>query len=243
MLLHKSTPYLLRRYLVVIFFKLSLIVVFCTPCAAQFNFYKYSVGIGGGITLPYADTRKANYSLANQFVVDYYFTPYINTGLEFQFGNMRGGEKDKDHFTNTFRLNTWNARMLLGQFYDRYDRLTTLTSLMRGLYAGVGIGYIRNNVDAYKIDKITRQGIKITDVNTDIIFPLHVGINFYFKNSYGRDRWELNLNMQYVTLMADELDGDLNPYSNYNDVYTYYSAGVRYKFGTVGLDQRKNRLK
>ncbi|MEJ5994851.1 outer membrane beta-barrel protein [Pedobacter sp. Du54] len=233
----------MRRYSRLLFLKIFLLFVFCMPCAAQYNFYKFSVGAGAGITYPFSDTRNANYSFANQLIVDYYFTPYIQTGVEFQFGNMRGGLYDRSHFTNNFQLISWNAKMQLGQFYDRYDRLTVLTSLMRGLYAGVGVGVIQNNVEAYLFDQDNPDGLKIESVNSDLIFPFHVGLNFYFRDFHGRDRWELNFNMQYVAMMADKLDGDLNPRSNYNDVYNYFSSGIRYKFGSIGLDQRRQRVR
>jgi len=211
--------------------------VLCTPGFAQYNFYKYSFGVGGGITLPFADTRKANYSLANQVVVNYYFTPHITTGLELQFGNMRGGERDKNHFTNTFTLINWNVRMQLGQFYDRFDRLSNFYWLARGLYAGAGIGFIRNNVLAVK------SGIGFTSINHDLIIPFNAGLNLYLPDFYGRDRWEINFNMQFVAAMEDAMDGNLNPNSHFNDVYNYFSTGVRYKFGTLGLDKRKGRIK
>ncbi len=210
---------------------------------AQFNFYKYSVGLGGGFTLPFADTKKANYSLATQITTDYYFTPYLNTGLELQLGNMRGGEPDKAHFTNSFKFGTWNARMQLGQFYDRYDKLNEFTSIIRGLYMGIGIGVIRSKVDGYILDATQPGGfLTKSGINHDIIFPLNLGGNVYFKDFYGHDRWELNFNFQFVTAMEDNMDGGLNPKSNFNDLYNFLSVGFRYKFGKLGLDKRKNKL-
>ena len=227
----------MRRYVLPIFLKLSLVFVFCTPGAAQYNFYKYSFGIGGGITLPFGDVRSVNYSLANQVSADYYFTPNINTGIEVQFGNMRGGDQDKNHFTNTFVLTAWNTRMQLGQFYGRFDRLSRLLWLMRGLYGGAGVGIIRNNVLAVK------SGVGFTNINRGVIFPFTGGYNLYLQDMYERDRWELNFSMQFVVGLEDAMDGDLNPNSQFNDVYNYFSTGIRYKFGAVGLDKRKGRIK
>ena len=232
-----------RSNQILLFFKIILLITICTPCAAQYNFYKFSVGVGTGVTLPFADTKRANYSFANQVVADFYFTPYIQTGLEGQFGNMVGGLPDRSHFTNNFKLISWNAKMQLGQFYDRYDRLTWLTSLIRGLYAGAGVGFIKNKVEAYRFDTTYRQGLRIQSSNRDLIFPFHVGFNFYFRDFQGRDRWELNFNMQYVAMMADKMDGNLNPSSKYNDIYNYFSTGIRYKFGTMGLDPRRQRVR
>lgn len=220
--------------------KLMLVPVFCTflatPSIAQYNFYKYSFGFGGGITLPFADTRKANYSLANQTVGEYFFTPYLSTGFEIQFGNMRGGEGDL-RFSNSFILTAWSSRMQLGQFYDRYDQKSDFYWLVRGLYAGAGVGFIRNNIIGIK------HGLSLRDINHDLIFPFNVGVSFYFQDFYERDRWELNFNAQFVAAMEDKMDGDLSPTSNFNDVYNYFSMGIRYKFGTMGLDKRKGRIK
>lgn len=245
--IHFKTVCLLRVHLP-IYLKASLGCIFCallsSSAFAQYNFYKFSVGLGGGFTLPFADTRKANYSLATQLTTDYYFTPYLNTGLELQVGNMRGGEPDKPHFTNSFTIGSWNVRMQLGQFYDRYDKLNKFTSLIRGLYLGGGIGFIRSEVDAYRFDPAAPgQFLNVGGVNHDLIFPINVGANIYLRDFYGRDRWELNFNFQFVMAMEDNLDGGLNPSSNFNDLYNYLSTGVRYKFGTVGLDKRNGKVR
>lgn len=234
----------MRKNLLPLFLTLSLIFVLCAPCLAQYNFYKYSFGVGGGITLPFADTKKAEYSLANQIVVNYYFTPYISTGIETQFGNMRGGKEGQGNFTNTFALTNLNAKTHLGQFYDRFDRLNDFYWLVRGLYAGAGMGIIRNDVRAYKVDTAVVGGIRdISGINHDLIFAFNIGLNLYLPDFYGRDRWEINFNMQFVTSMEDGMDGGLNPKSSFNDVYNYFSTGIRYRFGTLGLDKRKGRIK
>ncbi|MGF1924839.1 MAG: hypothetical protein ACQUHE_11730 [Bacteroidia bacterium] len=229
----------MRKYLFTIFTTLSLVFAFCTNSNAQFNFYKFSVGLGGGFTLPFADTKKAEYSLATQITTDYYFTPYLNTGLELQLGNMRGGDAGQGNFTNSFKLMSWNARMQLGQFYDRYDKLNKITSIIRGLYMGIGLGIIRSDVEAYSAYPEVPD---VKGINHDLIFPVNMGGNVYFKDMYGRDRLELNFNFQLVVPMEDTLDGNLNPYSNFNDLYNFASIGFRYKFGVLGLDKRKNKL-
>lgn len=229
----------MRKKLLPLFLTLSLVFALCAPSFAQYNFYKYSLGGGTGITLPFADTdKKIKTSFANYLVANYYFTPYISTGFEIQFGEMAGGIKGEGNFSNSFMLMNWNAKVHLGQFYDRYDRLNSLYWLARGLYAGSGIGLIRNNVTAYNF-----KGEDISGVNRGIIFPFNFGLNLYLPDFYERDRWEFNFNMQYVIPMEDKLDGDINPNSNYNDVYSYFSTGVRYRFGAIGLDKRKGRIK
>lgn len=231
--------YLLRKYQRTVFFTLSFVFAFCTSSIAQFNFYKYSVGIGAGVTLPFADTKKAEYSFATQISTDYYFTPYLNTGLELQLGNMRGGNEGHGNFTNTFAFGSWNVRTQLGQFYSRYDNLNPITAFIRGLYMGIGVGIIRSDVVAYRANTALPP---LTGVNHDVIFPLNMGANFYLKDFYDRDRWEVNFNFQFVTPMQDGLDGNLNPDSDFNDLYNFFSMGFRYKFGTLGLDKRKNKL-
>lgn len=223
--------------------KLALATFFCVflsfSSAAQYNFYKFNVGLGTGITLPFADTDKLiKLSFANHAQVNYYFTPYISTGIEVQYGEMAGGEQGFGNFSNTFLLTNWNAKMHLGQFYDRFDRLNTLYWLARGLYAGAGVGFIRNDVAAFNYD-----GVDISNINRGVIFPFNFGLNLYLPDFYERDRWEFNFNMQYVIPLEDKLDGDINPNSNFNDVYNYFSFGVRFKFGTLGLDKRKGRIK
>lgn len=226
------------------FLILCFFVFLSTKAYSQFNFYKFSAGVGTGLNLPFADTKKANYSLATRFDADYYFTPYISSGLEFQYGNMRGGEFSKRHFNNDFKLIAWNAKMQLGQFYDRYDRLNFLTSIIRGLYMGAGLGVIRNNAVGYREDADVPGGlITLNSLNHDLIFPFSTGINLYLKDKYGMDRWELNFEFQFVSAMEDAMDADISPTSNFNDVYNYVSGAIKYRFGPIGLDKRKNRLK
>ncbi|MES2651638.1 MAG: hypothetical protein V4663_07855 [Bacteroidota bacterium] len=220
-------------------FAFILCACLATPSSAQYNFYKYSFGVGTGITLPFADTDQLiKLSFANHISTNYYFTPYISAGVEAQFGEMAGGIKGQGNFSNTFMLINWNAKMHLGQFYDRFDRLNSLYWLARGLYAGAGVGFIRNNVTAFNYN-----GVDISGVNHGILFPFNVGLNLYLPDFYERDRWEFNFNMQFVIPLEDKLDGNINPNSNFNDVYNYFSVGVRYKFGTLGLDKRKGRIK
>ena len=95
--------------------KLTLTSILCAffsiPSAAQYNFYKYSFGVGTGLTLPFADTDQlVKVSFANHVSANYYFTPYISTGIEAQLGEMAGGVQGEGNFSNTFVLVNWNAK-------------------------------------------------------------------------------------------------------------------------------------
>lgn len=203
---------------------------------AQFNFYRYSAGISEGIAVPYADTKKVNYSFATQASFDYYFTPYVTAGAEIQGGNMRGGIYGVQNFSNDFVMVAINAKLQAAQFFTRFDRASKFAYFLSGFYMGGGFGIMNNDIIG------TRNGEPVITKTDDLNLIFNCGYN-YFLGGQAYNRWMLNFNFQGMYGMADEMDGNLNPSSNFNDVYTYTSLGIRYKFGAIALDKRKSRYR
>ncbi len=205
----------------------------------QTNFFRLSAGGGAGTTLAYADLKKKTYAFAGYGVIDYYTTPYVSFGLEIQKGELAGGDVqyDENHrqFINSYLSGSLNLKVQLGEFLTSYNRRNIFLNSIRGLYLGAGIGGIKN-----KLSNVRYYGDNIfpgEDKSTEVIVPINLGINFYIPDQWGRDRLAINFNLQSTMAMGEGMDGYSS--SNKNDIYAYFSVGVRYNFGILGLDRRR----
>lgn len=225
----------------------------CTAClallcyihvAAQSNFYKLGVGGGFGVTQSFTDVRKHDFGLAGYLVADYYFTPYINAGIEGQMGEINGGDVNNDpyhrQFINSYKTFTLNAKLFLGAITE-YERGSFLNSI-KGLYIGSGVGVVQNKMRGIVrvIPESNPQEIYPgKDESKNLLFPFNLGINFYFQDRSGFQRYVLNFNYQSNVVLGEGLDGyddSSIKFRNGNpDIYTYFSVGIRYHFGPVGL--------
>lgn len=216
---------------------------------AQSNFYKFSIGAGAGITQSFTDVRKHDFGLAGYGTIDYLFTPYVSLGLEFQKGEINGGDINTDpynrQFINSYQAISVNGRISLGQLID--FSYNNLSNKLRGLYFGSGIGVVQNNITG-----IRRTGIYDPDIyypgedkSKDIFFPLNLGINFFFPDRDGFYRYVLNINAQSNVTLGEGLDGyddtAIRHRSGNPDIYAFYSVGIKYNFGKMGLYKKTFR--
>lgn len=227
-----------------------LILALSLGASAQSNFYKFSIGAGGGVTQSFADLKKHAFGTAGYGTLDYLFTPFISLGLEAQMGEINGGDQQTEpsgrQFINGYKSITANGKIALGQLVD-YERSNFLNSI-KGLYFGAGLGIIQNKMKGiirYKADPKSSTGLYKfpgTDESKDISIPLNLGINFYFPNHYGYYRYGINVNYQANITLGEGLDGyDDSTWLLKNgspDIYTYFTIGFRYYLGPVGLSKK-----
>ncbi len=215
-----------------------LFLLLRTTSFAQSNFYKFSAGGGVGATLTLADLNLNKFAFATNVVLDYNLTRFFSIGLELQKGELAGGDiiRERTHrqFINSFFAGSGNLRLQLGALMSYNQRRNQFLNAMRGLYTGIGLGVIKNDVvnvryygDAYYPGE---------DAAMDIVIPLNFGINFYIPDKWGYERFVINGNIQVAFTNGEGLDGYTNPYSKVKDLYGYYSIGFRYNFGPMGLD-------
>ncbi|MEE1946312.1 hypothetical protein VRU48_14400 [Pedobacter sp. KR3-3] len=218
----------------------------------QVNFYKLAAGGGFGATVSYADVRENSQSYAGYGALDYNFTPFVNAGLEVQMGKVKGGNivtnPHNRQFVNSFMAFSVGGKVALGQFVDYSD--SKFLSVVKGLYLGAGLGAIRNKMTYIVRYKPNTQaeypplGYKFPgeDKSTNLLVPLNLGMNFYFKDGYDRLRYVLNFNYQGNFTFGEGLDGYDDPmgtFKNNNpDFYTLFSVGLKYNFGPVGVAKR-----
>lgn len=216
---------------------LSILFLFAINVNAQTNFYKWSSGVNVGGTLTYGDSDKKRIGYGYAGVIDYYFTPYMNLGFEFQSGQLRGGELGVRSFNNNYKTIAFNGRMQLGQFLNDDQLDSFVWRNLKGFYIGAGLGAIDNKVDITLPNKVDHF------VHKEIILPLNMGLNINIQRKWQEySRVMVNVNYQTALSFEDGMDGEYDLKSNSKDRYSFFSIGLRYNFGAIGLDQSKRRL-
>jgi hypothetical protein len=223
---------LLITVITALFFNLNIM--------AQSNFYKLSIGAGSGFTHSFTDVAKHNLDLACYGVLDYHFTPFVSIGGELQKGQIAGGvvmgNSSNKQFINSYASATLNAKLALGAFL-----LHGRNSIPKNLYIGLGAGLIHNKMKSIAKDQVSyANDFLIKEFSNDIILPLNLGLNVYFKNNSGIPVIALNINVQSNVTFGDGLDGYVNALErNSNpDIYNYYSVGIKYHIGLIGITKR-----
>lgn len=211
--------------------------------SAQSNFYKLSIGAGYGVTQSFTDVKEHGISFAGYGTADYFLTPFISLGAEFQMGQIRGGDQYTDpyrEFVNSYKAANLNGKLYLGAIVD-FQR-SGFANAVKWLYAGAGLGLIKNDIDRIRIQPGTGHVFPGKNNATDLIFPMSAGINYYFPDRSGKPRFGLNLNYQFNLSIGEGIDGyDDSPIKFENghpDVYTYISFGFKYNFGQLGLSNK-----
>jgi hypothetical protein len=211
---------------------------------AQVNFYKFTVGLGAGTSIAFADLQKKTPSFTGYGTVDYNITPFTSLGVEIQKGELAGGDIQYDafhrQFINSYISGSLNLKYQLGEMLTSYQRQNTFLNAIRGLYVGAGVGAIKNklvNVRYYGSNYYPGE-----DESTETIIPVNLGINFYLPDGWGKDRYIINVNLQTTMALGEGMDGYSSISSmekTSNDIYSFFSLGVKYNFGPLGLDRRR----
>ena len=226
---------------------ITLLLVFIGSFSfAQSNYFGMSYGFGGGINKSYTDVYKGTYGYTAYGVIDYHITPFVTLGLEGQYGMVQGGDIKNDphnrQFTNKYTAISANAKLMLGELVD-YDRSEFLYNI-RGLYAGVGLGIINNNITdivrykpSWAADNPGYGPFPGEDKSLNLLVPINFGFNYYINDGYGYMRYVININAQSNFTFGEGLDGYNDPsakFKNYSpDVYNTYTIGFKYMFGKI----------
>lgn len=222
-----------------------LIILTVKVTFGQVNFYKIVIGGGLGGTTSYADVRESSTSYAGYGELGYNFSPYLTATFEAQMGKVKGGDivtnLHNRQFTNEFKSFSVNGKVALGQFVD-YSRNNFL-SVIKGVYLGAGVGMIYNNLTyIVRYKPVTNYYFPGKDKSSNIVVPVNLGMNFFFKDGNDNLRYIFNVNYQGNFTFGEGLDGYDDPESvfknNSPDFYTLFSVGLKYNFGPVGLSKR-----
>ncbi|MFD1629127.1 hypothetical protein [Pseudopedobacter beijingensis] len=237
---------------------------------AQAEFYNFAVGIQGGMTTAftgfnykngvYPEASKSltiNKSKAYGATVDYYFTPFINAGLEYNIVQLKDGpDKHKRQFVSDFSTIEIRGSVALGQLVDY--KYNDLLYVMRGLNFGLGYGVLSgsNDVEDFKPELVVVENGETVNKNPfksrqhkgDIgkkdfknvsMFPITIGYNYIIYNQYDEQQILLGLNWKTVFTNSDDIDGfndDPTIFANKaKDMYSVFGISVKYMFGTRSL--------
>lgn len=242
---------------------------------AQAEFYNFAIGVQGGMTTAftgfnykngvYSEASKSltiNKSKAYGATVDYYFTPFINAGLEYNIVQLKDGpDKHKRQFVSDFSTIEIRGSVALGQLVDY--KYNDLLYVMRGLNFGLGYGVLsgsnnvkdfdpildkRNDQTLPEEDRVNQNPLGARQHKGDIgkkdfknvsMFPITIGYNYIIYNQYDEQQILLGLNWKTVFTNSDDIDGfndDPTKFANKaKDMYSVVGISVKYMFGTKSL--------
>lgn len=191
---------------------------------------------GGGVTILHGDVDSRILSPAGRVNLEYNVTPYINLGLEGQFGKLSAGkEQTPGRYTRaSFSAANVNVRFASGQFFRKS---MNPGSLLGGLYIGIGVGMVQSKIDA--IGDRFESGLPVEGIvkepSPTVAVPLNVGWNLELPGLLGRHNIVANVNVQYNFVNGEELDGYAYAASGNlkNDGYSLFSIGLKYNFGQL----------
>ncbi|SDG07479.1 hypothetical protein SAMN05421827_103143 [Pedobacter terrae] len=231
---------------------LTLLFVFIGSFSfAQSSYFNMSYGFGGGINNSYTDVYQGSIGYTTYGVFDFHITPFVTLGLEGQYGLIQGGDIETDpnnrQFVNKYTALSANVKLMLGEVVDYYQ--SEFLYKIRGLYAGLGIGIINNNItDIVRIKPAWAASnpgygpFPGENKTLNMMVPLNLGFNYYINDGYGYMRYVINFNAQSTVTLGEGLDGynDVRTqFKNFSpDIYSSFTLGFRYMLGNIKTYRR-----
>ena len=222
---------------------ICLLVASTSVCSrAQSNYYRLGIGAGYGFTHAFTDIAETDFSKAMYGQAEFFITPFISLGGELQSGKIKAGNASVDPqalaFVNSYTAGTVNSRLYLGALVD-HNR-SRFVNAIKWLYFGAGAGIIRNSI-SHKNPEANEIYIgKLT--SRELVLPANLGLSYYFNNRAGMPRLGINANVQVSFSLGEGMDGydatQVTFEEGVPDRYHYYSVGIKYQFGFVGLSTR-----
>ncbi|MFC5284086.1 hypothetical protein [Pedobacter alpinus] len=249
---------------------IALLLFTSVKVYSQANFSRIGVGINGVITAAYTgltfgisdlpglagfNAKKGITTNKSKVIggsLDYYFTPFIIGGIEYNQVQLKDGpDKHNRAFISDFSSIEIRGNVAVGQFID--FSYSPFLYAIRNVNAGFGIGFIsgKNNVLPYDATKLVSDpdpyprrmhanDLGKSEFSSVISLPLSVGYNLNLYNAYQEVKFVIGFNYKMVFTSSDDLDGFADDASvgfqnNAKDVYTSYGISLKYLFGPTGL--------
>lgn len=238
----------MKKYL--LFIVLAL-VFYKGKAQGSLNYAMYGIGISASSNHPYADLKKEYNNKSFAITANYFYTPYVPIGLEFQFGKLSGGgntvdlDRDLRRYENNYKALILHMDVQLGEVIS-YERNTFL-NIVKNFYAGSGVGGIYNKVDVNR----TQQGsvplytFPGKDSGVNFIVPLRFGYEFKFYNAYDQPNIRLDIGYQHNLTFGEGLDGYNDPSTKFKnnalDQYRQITIGIKVNLGGEGSYDRDIR--
>nr|WP_067062910.1 hypothetical protein [Mucilaginibacter sp. L294] len=208
------------------------------------NYAMYGIGISASENRPYADLKREYKNKSYAITGNYFFTPYVPIGLEFQFGKLSGGgntvdlDKDLRRYENNYKALILHMDVQLGEVIN-YERNAFL-NIVKNFYAGAGVGGIYNKVDANRTQdgSVPLYTFPGKDNSVNFIVPLRFGYEFKFYNAYDQPNIRLDIGYQHNLTFGEGLDGYDDPSTKFKnnalDQYRQITIGIKVNFGGEG---------
>ena len=233
---------------------------FSIKTSAQANFSRIGFGISGGLTSSFSGltyglspiipgynpvkTLAINKSRVFGGSLDYFFTPFINAGIEYNSVQLKDGtDKHNRAFISTFSSIELRGTVSAGEFID--FSYSPFLYAIRNVNAGLGLGFISgsNNVANFGSGTFpSRQhagDLGKSEFSGVVSIPISIGYNLNIYDVYQETRFVIGANYKMSFTTSDDIDGysdDPSIFENQNkDVYTSFTISVKYLFGPKGL--------
>ena len=230
---------------------------------SQANFSRIAVGAGGGLTTAYTDlsfglspiipgfnpvrglaTNKSKYFGGS---IDYYFTPFISAGIEYNSAELKDGtDKHNRAFVSKLSSIEIKGTVAVGEFID--FAYSPFLYNIRNVNASLGLGFISgtNNVADFGSGLFpSRQHANDfgkSKYGGVLSIPASIGYNFNIYDVYQEIKFVVGVNYKINFTLSDDIDGySDNPAmmeNNSKDVYTTLGVSIKYLFGPKGLYYR-----
>ena len=169
--------------------------------------------------------------------LDYNFNPYFSIGGEGQVGSLQGIDKlnhlQYSSSTNSFITANLNFKVALGAISD-FDSADGLHDAIKNLYAGVGVGLIKNDISLTNGTNSSQPYGDPHLVDKYWVFPFNFGTNIdILRGVTGSDRFAINPNFQFSIIHSPYADGfQSDPRYSQSTVgyYGAFSIKLKYKF-------------
>ncbi len=200
---------------------------------SQRNYYKFSFGLGAGLTKNQGDLPSSSSKDLVSANADYFFSPYVQSGLEMQSGKFYGAGNDSRFYQNHFKSLFFVTRVHAGQFMRQRGYPTgskaIVQNIVKGVFAGTGVGIVASNQKNIFRD-INNESTYGADKSIDPAIPVTIGID----NSGFDSRLITGISYQAHFTMGDQLDG-YSPAGSKRDFYSAVTLSVKFRFGAVGI--------
>lgn len=205
----------------------------------SYNFKGYSIGVGGGVATAFADLAEHSSKSAYFANLNYNYTPYTTFTIEYQTGELVGGNiisnKDTRAFKNNFNAILIYADVQAGEFINYRNR--TFLNIIKNFYLGAGLGFIDNRMAFVQRNSLIDPSYTFPgkDASTEQMLSLRLGYEFKFFNAYQEPGIRMRIGAESNLAYGEGLDGYDDPESKFKnhkvDRYTIISLSVRYSFG------------
>lgn len=230
----------MKKYLLFIVLALAF---YKGKAQGSLNYATYGIAISASSNRPYADLQREYNNKSFAITANYFYTPYVPIGLEFQFGKLSGGgntvdlDKDTRRYENNYKALILHMDVQLGEVIN-YERNVFL-NIVKNFYAGTGVGGIYNNVNTNRVSLINPGYVfPGKDKSVNFIVPLRFGYEFKFYNAYDQPNIRLDIGYQHNITFGEGLDGYDDPSTKFKnnapDQYRQITIGIKVNFGGQG---------